>query len=112
MQSVGIGGIILGIVLLVAAVAWPMVVPNKAVWNEEKAAGYGTASMTLHRNTFDKNISAEELAKSKAAYDELKRELDAAKFRKFGLAKYLRYTGIGISLLGLAIFAIGRQQED
>ena len=112
LQKAGITTLGIGIVLLVLSFTWTTIVPTEVVWSEAKAKEYQAASAKLHSDSFDTELSPEELAASQASFDELRGQLDQARGVKNTTPWYLRMTGLACCAIGTVLVVIARGNEE
>ena len=102
-QRIGIGGVVLGTALLIASFLWKPAMPKDALWSEDQAMTYQEASTKFHNDIFDKTLSEEELAASRAEYEAQRKRLDRAIAFNDSTPFYLRIVGVICGGLGIGV---------
>lgn len=117
-RLVAICFVLLGFVVLAAASIVPILLPSNYFWSEEQAQEQATAASRLHQVTHqaahtqeskttsaaDKLQAQQELEAAQARYDASRSALDRAQFWRRTVPKILRWTGGGITLLGVLVY--------
>lgn len=101
---------VIGVLCILASFALKSI-PNDAVWSDEQAVAHQRASNKFHRDQFDKNLTESELAKSRAAFEEIDEQLSRAKSKRTGIPFVVRWTGIVCTGLGYVILLILRSNQ-
>ena len=84
----------------------------ESAWSREDAEAHTAASMKYHNQSFDKRISQEELAATKAEYQELEDRLNAAKANRSNLPKYFQYGGYVCIGVGAASYVAQKAKSE
>ena len=112
--------VILGLLAMIVSGLLPRLLPESLFWSTEQAQEHSVAASRLHEVTFrtaetlesgsssqaDKNHAQQELDAAKARFDQSKQALAEAQFWHNRVPQILRWSGIGLTLLGLAGFAL------
>ena len=101
-----ISSMTLGVICLVASFAWPYVLPTSAVWSEEDAQQYIEGSAQFHRESFDEEVSAAEVAITREKFSERQRKLDNAIAMKEKTPGRLRLLGLIVCGVGVVILVV------
>jgi hypothetical protein len=125
-QLVAISLIIFGITVLAVATLMPVLLPVRMFWTEEQAIEQASASSRLHQVTHqaahtqesrtasdaDKLQAQQELAAAQARYDASRSSLDRAQFWNRTLPSILRWTGGGVTLMGVLVYLSATGMRD
>lgn len=106
----------LGAALIVAAMVVKHVVvpamPVEEVWSREDAEAHLAASMKYHNQSFDRNISSEELDASAQEFRDIEAKLDAARTRRSTLPRILHYAGLACVAIGGGCYIYDKANES
>jgi hypothetical protein len=111
-SGIAFGLLGVGFFLLILSTVWPSLFPAISTWTDEKAVRSADIKARLPYVLAivngQKKASPAEVEKAKAEFDELKKEDDQlnAEFTSVAetpqtVAKYLRWSGIGLAIVGL-----------
>ena len=120
----GLGAVVLGVLLVALSLIWGLVFPAESQWTPERAKEMSALSDEVHTLMF-KAAQAKERpsmvqggnpAEVVAEYKEKKERLDALKLELENIkdapqtsAKYLRWTGIGLVIVGGALSMMSQE---
>jgi hypothetical protein len=114
--AVPVGLIGLGLFLLALSGLWPKMFPGTAIWTPEKAERWAVVKDRLHNLSFVVNRAETKVSMhaggdpsaAKTEYEQLKLEgaqlkadFETAANRPSIVSKYLKWTGMGLAIVGL-----------
>lgn len=115
------GLLIVGAVVFAAGLAWPFVLPKEMLWDDARAKDLTDASESLHdmmhahgrghdHEQFGsiKPDDAPQVVNAARRYRLAQSELNFAQFWTESAPSYLRWTGLAISLVGVAAYFASR----
>lgn len=121
----GLGAVVIGVALVALSLIWGFIFPAENRWTPERAKEMAALSGEVHSLMF-KAAQAEERpnmvqggnpAEVIAEYREKKERLDSLKLELENIkdspqtsAKYLRWTGIGLVIIGGVLSMMGQEQ--
>ncbi len=115
MKASGIGLVVLGMLLIVAAFLWPRLMPTENLWTDDQATEYSAAAAHYHNLSFQyanrtDQKSVSEVESAEEEYEQKRKQLDSAlSWRAMGETLF-RWTGIASSIAGACLLLVHRQQ--
>jgi hypothetical protein len=117
--------VIVGLLAMLVSASLPHFLPESMFWSAEQAQELSVASSRLHDVTFrtaetldsgtssqtDKAQARQELDVARARFDQSREALDKAQSRQNRVPQMLRWGGIGLTLAGLALFALAGKEN-
>ncbi len=113
------GLITFGLILLLGSFAWPLLLPQEVIWNEEQAREKATAAADLHNLTHraahveidnskeeEKQRVREQLKLAQSRFANSKEELNRGRRFRDITAMVLRCSGIALALVGIVRYKI------
>lgn len=118
-QNTSRGFLIGGVLLLVVALLWPYLLPKGMLWDDQRAVELTNASEALHATMHEHGANHDHFGETNASenpevaaaaqkYRETQSELENAKLWTNSVPAFLRLTGIVASLVGVAVYFVGR----
>ncbi len=124
---VSFGLIGLGLLLLVLSGLWPTLFPGTAIWTPEKAERWAVVKDRLHNLSFavnraetrvsihsggDPSATKQEYEQLKIEGAQLKADFETAASRPSTVSKYLKWTGISLSAIGIIGWYAAKQASS
>ena len=122
-RKLSLGLMVAGVLLVVLAFAWPLLIPKTLLWDDARAVELTTASEALHETMHahghghDHDHFGEtdadddpEVVAAAQRYRDAQANLDSAKFWTNSMPNYVRWTGLGICAVGVAVYFAARSR--
>ena len=125
-EQLGAAAALVGLLMVVAAIIWPAVNDSRGQWTDEKAKVYQEKVARAHEGTYleaearggsrhgRQPVDPERLLEHREdvkALGKLKAELEIARQRPSRIAGILKWSGVGLVVIGVVVLLAGRSRS-